>query len=116
MFAMQRVNEAIINPIFRLFFFSTPAVCVLVIASVIATPEVSGHLYLLTGVGCYVVGPFAITMFCNVPLNKKLAGVAPEDAESAWLVYQRQWQFWNHIRSYIGVLSIALLAFGATAL
>jgi uncharacterized membrane protein len=48
----------------------------------------------------------------NVPLNTKLAQAEVGKANDALPSYQQRWQRWNHIRTYLGILSIALLPFG----
>jgi len=68
MFAMQRINERIINPLFLLLF--------------------------------------------NVPLNNKLAAADLSAASEIWPAYRRQWQVWNHRRTFVGVVAIVLLATG----
>lgn len=112
MFAMQRVNERIINPIFLLLFFGTPLLCIVIAANAAMNLDSARSLLLLLGSMCYLVGPFCITMLFNVPLNNRLASTKITDAEEVWTDYQVRWQRWNHVRTYIGVLSILLLAAG----
>ncbi len=116
MVAMQRINDRIINPIFAVFFFGTPLACAIIIAATIRSISVDGHPALLLGALLYLLGPFGITMLRNVPLNNKLARAPRDNAESEWPAYQRHWQFWNHIRSYIGIVAIASLALGLSQL
>lgn len=73
MFAMQSINEKIINPIFMLLFLGTPVLCLLMV--VIFGQKISepGSLFLLVGALAYLIGPFGITMLFNVPLNNQLA-------------------------------------------
>ena len=115
MFAMQRVNEKILNPVFLILFLGTPILCVLIAFTSVLQLGSSGSLYLLIGALAYLVGPFGITVLFNVPLNNKLAEVDLSVADEIWPVYQKQWQRWNHIRTYIGVVSIVLLATGLGA-
>ena len=75
-----------------------------------------GSVALLIGSILYLVGPFGITMMFNVPLNNRLAEAAAEDANTTWPEYQIRWQRWNHLRTYIGVLAIILLAAGLSRL
>ena len=115
MFAMQRVNETIINPIFLALFFGTPVFCFLIAIRAFQYLDASGSLFLLIGAVAYLIGPFGITMFFNVPLNNKLARAEASVADEVWPDYQKRWQTWNHIRTYIGVASIAMLAAGLGA-
>ena len=112
MFAMQQVNEKIINPIFLLLFLGTPILCVIIAISSTINLDSPGNLLLLIGSICYLIGPFGITMLFNVPLNNRLAKTEMSDADDVWPEYQKRWQRWNHVRTYIGVLSILLLAAG----
>lgn len=112
MFAMQQVNEKIINPLFMLFFLGTPALCVFIAIRAAIDFSSPGNLMLVLGSLCYLAGPFGITILCNVPLNNQLAKTEAADANTVWPEYQVRWQRWNHLRTFIGALSILLLAVG----
>tara|TARA_R110000824_G_scaffold336_11_gene2446 strand:+ start:105365 stop:105856 length:492 start_codon:yes stop_codon:yes gene_type:complete len=112
MFAMQRINEKIINPIFMLFFLGTPVLCALIIISTLQNINATGSWYLLIGAIAYIIGPFGITMLFNVPLNNMLASADVSSAKEIWPRYQKRWQWWNHMRTYIGVAAIIFLAVG----
>ena len=116
MFAMQRINERILNPIFFLLFFGTPLACAVLVIIAMGNTALRGNSWLIWGAVFYLIGPFGITIARNVPLNNELASVVPKEADSFWPQYQRDWQFWNHIRSYLGVVSIACMALGAAKL
>ena len=111
-YAMQKINEKIINPTFLFFFLGTPLVCLLIaIYSASNFGDTQSVLLLLGSIG-YIVGPFGITVRCNVPLNDKLAEVQPKEGADVWKDYQVRWQRWNHIRTYIGLISIVILCLG----
>lgn len=112
MYAMQRINERIINPIFLLLFFGTPIASGVIVFLTIGSAEAPGYAWLLAGATFYLIGPFGITVSRNVPLNNKLAQASPKEAGLVWPEYRKAWQFWNHIRSYTGIVSIACLAVG----
>ncbi len=112
MFAMQRINERIINPIFLMFFMGTPVLCLIIVVVSALELRTSGHAYLLAGAVVYLLGPFGITILFNVPLNNKLAGTSLSESAEAWPLYQKKWQWWNHIRTYMGILAVFLLALG----
>ena len=112
MFAMQRINEKILNPIFFVLFFGTPLLCAVTVFSVFDTLNEPGYVMLFWGAVAYLVGPFGITLMFNVPLNNKLAATPRVGAEVEWPDYRQKWQRWNHIRTYIGILSIFFLAAG----
>lgn len=112
MFAMQRINKTIINPVFLVLFLGTPVLCsVIAVYSGLNINE-PGSLFLLVGALAYLIGPFGITVLFNVPLNNQLAREDVSDADEIWPTYLEKWQRWNHIRTYIGVASIVFLAMG----
>ncbi len=112
MFAMQQINEKIINPIFLIMFFGTPLLCLGIVIASVRELDASGHILLLVGALGYLIGPFGITMLFNVPLNNRLAQVTPSGAPEAWPNYRKTWQRWNHVRTYIGIFSVTMLALG----
>ena len=112
MFAMQRINETIINPIFLVLFLGTPVLCLLIAIDSALELNNPGRMWLFSGALAYLIGPFGITVLFNVPLNNLLARADLSDAEEIWPQYQRKWQRWNHIRTYVGVVSILLMAVG----
>ncbi len=112
MSAMRQINEKIINPIFLTFFLGTPVLCAIIAVNACLVPGSPGNVCLLVGSVSYLIGPFGITMLCNVPLNNRLAAADPGDADGIWPDYQVRWQRWNHMRTYIGVVSVGALAAG----
>lgn len=112
MFAMQQINEKIINPIFLTFFLGTPLLCLLIGAKASMDLEANRSIFLLAGAVLYLIGPFGITVLFNVPLNDRLAKTDRAESDTVWPEYQLRWQRWNHARTYIGVVSIAFLSLG----
>lgn len=112
MFAMQRVNQTIINPLFLGLFLGTPILCAIIAVDSAGHLDNAGGLFLLAGSIAYLAGPFAITVLFNVPLNTRLASADRSSADEVWPVYQKRWQRWNHLRTAVGTLSILLLAAG----
>ena len=115
MFAMQRINETIINPIFMLFFLGTPILCSVIVFTSGQNINKPGSVFLLIGALTYLIGPFGITMLFNVPLNNLLAHTDVADANEIWTMYQKKWQWWNHIRTYIGATSVVFMAVGISS-
>ena len=77
MFAMQQINKKIINPLFMLFFLGTPLLCVIIaIYSLFHLNEPNGIL-LLAGSISYIIGPFGITVRCNVPSKRQACRSPP---------------------------------------
>ncbi len=112
MFAMQQINEKIQNPLFLFFFLGTPLLCLSIAGICLFHLNDTHSVLLLLGSIGYIIGPFGITVWCNVPLNNKLAAVQPEEGAEVWKCYQVDWQRCNHIRTYIGLVSVILLGAG----
>jgi len=112
MFAMQRINETIINPTFLMLFLGTPILCSVIAVNSELNINEPGSLFLLVGAIAYLIGPFGITMRFNVPLNNLLARAKVSESDVIWPKYQKKWQWWNHIRTYIGVASVVFMAMG----
>jgi uncharacterized membrane protein len=112
MYAMQQINEKIINPLFLFVFLGTPIICIFLIIYSLLNLADAQSVFLLLGALGYIIGPFGVTVRCNVPLNDKLATVAAREGEEVWKDYQIKWQRWNHIRTYIGLISIVILCLG----
>lgn len=110
--AMQEINKKILNPIFFIAFFGTPLACLLVAVLTLSDAYQFHALLLLLGAISYLIGPLGVTLKCNVPLNNTLEALKPSDGEEFWARYLADWQRWNHIRTFIGLVSIVLLSAG----
>lgn len=113
--AMQRINVAIINPLFLLVFLGTALLCLLIGAMGVSMLPAAGAWCLAAGALAYLIGPFGVTLLFNVPMNNRLASVAPERAAADWPRYAASWLRWNHVRTLLGAVATALLAFGLPA-
>ena len=115
MYAMQRINKRIINPLFLALFMGTPGLCVVIAVSSLSVFGEPGALLKLLGSIAYIAGPFGITVLFNVPLNNRLAAADLSAASEVWPLYQKQWQRWNHARTFIGAVAVVFLAAGLGA-
>lgn len=114
--AMQSINVVVLNPVFFAVFFGTAAIAlVLAIIALIAWSE-PGAPYLLAGSLLYLVGTILVTMVFNVPLNNRLASVAPGSAEGAavWTRYLSAWTAWNHVRTLASLAAAAAFIIALT--
>ncbi len=113
--AMQSINVAIINPVFAVVFFGTPAACIFVIVVAVSHWDTLGGKYLLIGSATYLIGAFLVTFMFNVPRNNELASLTPTASNSAdvWADYLSTWIAWNHVRI---VASLAATVFLTLAL
>jgi uncharacterized membrane protein len=108
--AMQSINVAVLNPVFFAAFFGTAALSGLgFIAALIGWWSEPGCRFLLAGALLYLIGTIVVTMVGNVPLNNKLARVAPESAAGAslWQNYLADWTAWNHVRTIASLAASA---------
>jgi len=103
--AMQSINTTILNPIFFALFFGTALLSLVLGALSLLGWGEAGAAWRLAGALLYLVGAIGVTMQFNVPLNNRLAEVAPDSPEGAtlWSHYLKVWTAWNHPRT-IGCL------------
>lgn len=110
---MQAINEKIQNPAFFLGFFGAVVALLAALAAHLQRPR-SGR-FVLVALACalYVGGGFLLTAFVNVPLNERLARVAPDAAAGelarARAAYEGPWNFWNGVRAVSSGLSFLAL-------
>jgi len=109
--AMQSINVVVINPWFLTIFLGTAMSCVGVMIGSIVRWHDPGATYLAAGSALYLLGTFAVTMLCNVPLNNALAVVEPASADGArlWARYLTSWTAWNHVRTIAALAAAASL-------
>jgi len=99
--AMQSINVVVINPIFLGVLFGTAALALFLGIWAIRDLSDPRAIWILAGVGLYVIGTVVVTMVFNVPLNNSLAAVDPASGAGAavWADYLRTWTNWNHVRT-----------------
>ena len=98
---MQSINVTVINPWFMAVFFGPVVVGVGVALMTMNDWQQPSSMYMLLGLGLYLVGTVGVTITGNVPLNDALAGVDPasETGLKLWQEYLVDWTLWNHIRT-----------------
>ena len=112
--AMQRVNVAVINPLFLGVFFGTALL--LGIATYLGRHSSQSFAWLIGAFLIYLVGSVGVTMALNVPRNNRLASLEATSTQAAayWPAYVREWLAWNHVRC-IASLAAAVVAMLAAA-
>jgi uncharacterized membrane protein len=107
--AMQSINVAVINPVFFTAFFGTAALCFILTFAALVKSSGAPTLPLIAGSLLYLLGTIGVTIVCNVPLNNRLAAVAPESAAGAsvWQHYLKVWTMWNHVRTIAALAAAA---------
>ncbi|GAA3718236.1 DUF1772 domain-containing protein [Gordonia hankookensis] len=109
--AMQRINVAILNPVFALIFFGGLLFGALGIA---LWWQETLRWWLIVAVVLYLVA-LLITMGVNVPLNTRLDGtgsVSAADAPTVWEDFVRPWVQWNIVRALAAVAAFAVMLVG----
>src|SRR5215208_4903100 len=104
--AMQKINAAAPTPTFMVVLFGTALACgVLTPWSLFVWGE-SSAVYLLVGVGLYLICAIGLTIVYHIPRNEALARVEAHgaEAESRWSSYVSGWTAWNHLR-FAGALA-----------
>ena len=111
--AMNAINVVIQNPIFLSAFMGTALLgLALIVVAFISGGE--GRWLLAAGGLAYVVGVLLVTIVFNVPMNDALGAAAPgRAATDLWLGrYLTDWVWWNHVRTFASIGSLALFILG----
>lgn len=116
--AMQVINREVFRWLFMTLFLGlVPISLFLVFYAVFSPAPLAGALGALAGL-VYLVGCFGVTVAGNVPMNEKLAKLAPEAAatRSYWTTaYLSGWTRWNTVRAMACVAAALLLLTAAAS-
>jgi uncharacterized membrane protein len=116
MYAMQRINIEIINPVFLLVFVGTAVMSVALFVGALLGSDTPARLWLIAGAVFYLLGVIGITAAFNIPLNNFIASLPASAAESSWPNYVTSWLRWNHVRTAFAVAASASFVVGALRL
>lgn len=110
--AMQRINAVVLNPVFLGVFVGTAVLALVCIVAGFFPWGTARSAWLLAAGTSYLLGSFGVTAAFNVPRNERLARLDADSAEAQgyWPVYQREWLFWNHVRTLASIGSAACAA------
>ena len=116
--AMQQINRVVLRTEFVAAIIALSVVTPLFAAYchyAVAGP--AGTLAALAA-GIYWPGVFLVTVFGNVPMNKRLDSMPPDHVETRdyWKTYVRRWTRLNHLRTAGCIASSIAYAFAALAL
>ncbi len=112
--AMQKINEAVRNPVFFVTFFLTPVFCAVAgIGAGLGGARVAAAC-LLGAAAIYMVAAFLPTAQINVPMNRALDHVSPTtpDGAAVWAEYTARWTWWNTARTVASLVSLLLVGVG----
>lgn len=112
--AMQSINVFVLNRGFLGTFAGTAVVCLALAAIAVVNWQDPASPWLLGGSVAYVVGSWMVTIAGNVPLNKTLADVKHDQADSAevWAHYLSRWTQLNTQRASASVCAALLFCIG----
>jgi uncharacterized membrane protein len=98
--AMQKINVAVINPLFMTVLFGTAILFAIQAFFVCRSGIDSVSVLWLAAAILYVFVTIGITVFCNVPLNDQLASLTIHNASDSefWHHYVEKWTLWNSLR------------------
>ncbi len=111
--AFQQMNRTILNPTFFLVFFG-PVIFGAIGTYVVRNGNPMTFWLVLTAVLLYFFGVALVTIFGNVPLNEMvdktdLAEIGIEGAASLRKRFEKPWNSFHRVRTYISALSFLLL-------
>ncbi|MEM9191848.1 MAG: anthrone oxygenase family protein [Myxococcota bacterium] len=116
--SMQQLNRTVFRSVFlALFFALVPATGAL---AVYAWFSVTGstRVLLVAAAIVYLLLVFVVTAAGNVPMNRRLDGLAHTSAEghAYWTTYGRVWTWWNHLRTLGSVVTAVCLLLASVQL
>ncbi|QHQ34474.1 DUF1772 domain-containing protein [Algicella marina] len=104
--AMQAINRQVYRSVFMVLLLGlVPAG----FAVALLAGGTGGAPWFLGGAIIYAIGTMGVTMFGNVPMNKRLDGLTGTEAAAYWRVYVVRWTRLNHVRTLAS--AFAALAF-----
>jgi uncharacterized membrane protein len=106
--AMNAINVTVITPSFMIAFMGTALVSLSLAGSAFFWWGQTGGKLTFAASFIYLIGCFGVTMVCNVPLNNRLAVVAPEQEATLWAHYLDRWTLWNHVRTAASIIAAVL--------
>ena len=116
--AMQQINRTVIKTQFVAGILSIALLSVLFALYGLTAFEGTARAALLVAPLVYLPTVFLMTLFGNVPMNKKLERLdhTSAEAEVYWVTYVRVWTRLNHVRSIGSIVTAGLYVFAALTL
>ena len=116
--AMQLINRYVYGSKFLVLLLGMAPVSLLLAGYAYFYMSGPAAAWIIAGGVVYVIGVFLVTMACNVPMNKRLDVLDPDEPPTAayWKHYAIVWTRWNHVRTLASVGSTACLLVGVIIL
>lgn len=112
--AMQQINREVLSSAFVFSLIALTPVSLGLMAYAWFALGGPAQGWFIAGGAVYVVGTFLVTLFGNVPMNRRLDALAVDgpETEAYWAHYAVTWTRWNHVRTAASALSSAALLVG----
>ncbi len=100
--AMQMINRCVFRSVFVVMLLGLAPATLGFAAYAYFNLSGPSQVWIMSGAAIYVMGVFFVTMFGNVPMNKRLDAMNSETVEAInyWRIYGKVWTNWNHIRTF----------------
>ena len=116
--SMQQLNRTVFRSVFLATFLAlVPATGAFGLFAFVSLSDSARWLIIWAAV-IYVLLVFVVTVVGNVPMNKRLDGLAhtSTDGHTYWATYGRVWTRWNHLRTFGSVATAVCLLLAAVEL
>ncbi|MHA6262673.1 anthrone oxygenase family protein [Arenibacterium sp. CAU 1754] len=112
---MQLINRRVYRSVFLVLLLGMAPVSVAIALLGLPTLPQAASRWLILGATLYVIGVLAVTMVCNVPMNKRLDRMinGSPDTDRYWATYLFRWTLWNHLRTAASGAAAACFVTGA---
>ena len=116
--AMQQINRVVLRTEFVFALIALAIIAPLLATFAVLALRAPATILLPLAAVVYVTLVFFVTVFGNVPMNKRLDALDPASPTSAgyWPLYLRRWTRLNHLRTLGCVATAGLYALAAAAL
>lgn len=116
--SMQMINRTVFRSVFLVMMLGLAPVTIGFAAYAYFNLTGAAQFMIIAGAAIYVVFSFMVTMFGNVPMNKRLDGMAYAHTEAAvyWQTYGTVWTGWNHVRTLGSVATAICFLLASVAL
>lgn len=111
--SFQKMNRAIINPIFLLVFFG-PFFGHFINIYLHRNDNTISFWMLVLAASLFIFGVVAVTIFKNIPLNEMLdktdlISASKEELFQLRKKFEKPWNFWHTVRTISSIISFSLL-------
>jgi len=106
---MQQINVTVLRSVFLTVFLLLAPACLAAAALAWQTDAQGQSMWIYAGTAVYVIGCLMVTIAGNVPMNNRLAEMAPDSQLSCdyWQIYLRRWTRLNTIRTMASLIAAA---------